>query len=97
MKKIVLGILVGVIALNFTACEDKKVVSIKEKIYTIEDFTKNKDLREKYLKKCKNGEIHPDNLNCINVNRANYKMSLNNTTPVDDLSNYIVKTPKKEK
>ncbi len=97
MKRIILGSLASIMVLSFTACDDKKVVI--EKNYTVEDFTKDKKLRMEYFKKCKKGELHPDNLNCINVKKAQHRITLNNTKskPEHDLSKYIVKTPKDKK
>ena len=41
-----------------------------EKIYTVDDFKNNKELLDEYRKKCKNGEIHGDSLNCQNSHKA---------------------------
>lgn len=59
-KLLVLGsILCGLV---LTACN--------EKIYTVEDFSKNKELRNEYRKKCENGELSGDHLNCQNSFKA---------------------------
>ncbi|MFQ1000005.1 EexN family lipoprotein [Gilliamella sp. BG6] len=46
-----------------------------EKTYTVEDFKNNKELLDEYRKKCENGEIDGDSLNCENSFKAN--LSLN--------------------
>lgn len=38
-----------------------------EKTYTVSDFENNRELRDEYNKKCQNGEIDGDSLNCQNV------------------------------
>ena len=38
-----------------------------EKTYTVSDFENNKELLDEYNKKCQNGEIDGDSLNCKNV------------------------------
>ncbi|OCG27558.1 hypothetical protein A9G45_09395 [Gilliamella sp. HK2] len=37
-----------------------------EKTYTVDDFKNNKELLDEYRKKCENGEIDGDSLNCQN-------------------------------
>ncbi|MCX8618895.1 EexN family lipoprotein [Gilliamella sp. B2923] len=41
-----------------------------EKTYTVEDFKNNKELLDQYRKKCINGEIYGDSLNCQNSHKA---------------------------
>lgn len=41
-----------------------------EKIYTVDEFANNKELREEYRQKCKNGELSGDHLNCQNSFKA---------------------------
>lgn len=41
-----------------------------EKTYTVEDFKNDKELLDKYRKKCENGEIDGDSLNCQNSHKA---------------------------
>ncbi|OCG69518.1 hypothetical protein A9G43_00940 [Gilliamella sp. Occ3-1] len=48
-----------------------------EKTYTVEDFKNNKELLDEYRKKCENGEIDGDSLNCEN----SFKANLNLNTP----------------
>lgn len=38
-----------------------------EKTYTVEDFENSKELRDEYSKKCQNGEIDGNSLNCENL------------------------------
>lgn len=69
MKKSILLIIAG-FALTATACD--------EKTYTVKEFEADKTLQKTFLDKCKNGEIHPDNLNCINARKArNHNRNLN--------------------
>ncbi|MWN05325.1 EexN family lipoprotein [Gilliamella sp. Pas-s95] len=41
-----------------------------KKTYTVEDFEDNKEILDKYRKKCENGEIDGDSLNCQNSHKA---------------------------
>lgn len=41
-----------------------------EKTYTVSEFENNSELRDEYNKKCINGELNGDSLNCQNVNKA---------------------------
>jgi len=58
MKKIII-LMAAVFALS--ACD---------KTYTVKDFQADKELRLKYLEKCRNGEIDGENLNCRNADMA---------------------------
>ncbi|MBE2898439.1 EexN family lipoprotein [Pasteurellaceae bacterium 20609_3] len=41
-----------------------------EKVYTVDDFKKDEKLLAEYITKCEKGELHPDDLNCINSKKA---------------------------
>lgn len=41
-----------------------------EKTYTVEDFKNDKELLDKYRKKCENSEIDGDSLNCQNSHKT---------------------------
>lgn len=42
-----------------------------EQTITVEQFKSDQVLLNKYLEKCKNGELHKEDINCINANQAN--------------------------
>ena len=39
-------------------------------VITVEQFKADQTLLEKYLYQCKNGEIHPNDLICLNAKKA---------------------------
>lgn len=41
-----------------------------EKTYTVDEFSADKELLDTYNRKCKNGEIDGNSLNCQNVHKA---------------------------
>ncbi|WP_165773124.1 EexN family lipoprotein [Conservatibacter flavescens] len=46
----------------------------------IDDFKKDEKLRTEFLKKCDNGELHEQDLNCQNVKKAsndNFDLNFN--------------------
>ena len=47
-----------------------------EKTYTVDDFKNNKELREEYNKKCKNGELDSFSLNCRNAAEATFSLRI---------------------
>lgn len=52
-----------------------------EKTHTVEDFTKDDNLRKSFLAKCDNGELHNQDLNCQNARKAEQnKIMLNSLT-----------------
>ena len=61
MKKIIFYL----IFIFISACGDKT--------YTVEDFIKNEKLFNDFYQKCENGEFHNQDINCINVKKANIK------------------------
>lgn len=70
MKKAVL-LFFGILFIS--ACNDKT--------YTVEDFMKDDDLRKSFLSKCDNGELHNQELNCLNSRKAERdKVMLNSIT-----------------
>ena len=48
--------------LCLTACNDKQ--------YTVKDFFHDDNIRATYINKCENGEIRPEELNCLNSKKA---------------------------
>ena len=52
--------------LSLPACKE-------EKSYTVDEFLKDDHLRAEWIKKCENGEVRPELLNCINVAKAKDK------------------------
>lgn len=69
VKKIVLCVLAS---LFLSACNEK------EESYTVDDFMKNDSLRAEWVKKCENGELRPEELNCINALKAKNKKRSHN-------------------
>ena len=67
MKKIALLI---ISSLALVACNEKE--------YTVDEFMKNDQLRAEWIKKCENGEVRPELLNCINVAKAKDKLISHN-------------------
>ncbi|MDP8042535.1 EexN family lipoprotein [Pasteurella atlantica] len=65
MKKVIF-ILISIFLLN--ACG--------EKIYTVDDFSKDDKLLKTYHQKCKNGELNWENLNCKNMQKARVKKGI---------------------
>ncbi|TPH00593.1 EexN family lipoprotein [Haemophilus haemolyticus] len=47
------------------------LVACSEQTITVEQFKSDQVLLNKYLEKCKNGELHKEDINCINANQAN--------------------------
>lgn len=41
-----------------------------EKTYTVDEFMKDDNLRKSFVAKCSNGELHRENLNCLNSRKA---------------------------
>lgn len=54
------------------------LIACSEKDYTVDEFLKNDELRSEWLKKCDNGEVRPELLNCINAKKAADKIQNNN-------------------
>ena len=61
MKKLALLIISGI-----------AIAGCSEKTYTVKEFEDDAALRTKFVAKCKNGELHPEDLNCINALKADY-------------------------
>ncbi|OOF66774.1 EexN family lipoprotein [Rodentibacter sp. Ppn85] len=74
MKKLALLLISGI-----------ALVACNEKEYTVDDFMKNDQLRTEWLKKCENGEVRPELLNCINSKKAIDKMRTHNFDYLDNL------------
>lgn len=68
MKKL-LFIVVSLISLS--ACKE-------ERSYTVDEFLKDDHLRAEWVKKCENGEVRPELLNCINSLKAKQKKQNHN-------------------
>lgn len=60
MKKL---ISLCVLVLSLSACSEQTI--------TVEQFKADQTLLSQYLAKCKNGELHKEDINCINVKQAN--------------------------
>lgn len=60
MKKL---IILCVLSISLLACSEQTI--------TVEQFKSDQVLLNKYLEKCKNGELHKEDINCINANQAN--------------------------
>lgn len=69
MKGKMVFILFGVLSLS--ACKE-------EKSYTVDEFLKDDYLRAEWVKKCENGEVRPELLNCINSMKAQSKKQSQN-------------------
>lgn len=41
-----------------------------EKVITVDEFKADDALLSQYIAKCKNGELHKEDINCINANKA---------------------------
>ena len=41
-----------------------------EKTYTVKEFEADLKLQKVSIEKCKNGELHPEDLNCLNARTA---------------------------
>lgn len=41
-----------------------------EKTYTVDEFMKDDNLRKSFVAKCDNGELHREDLNCLNSKKA---------------------------
>lgn len=46
------------------------ISACNEKTYTIDEFMKDDDLRKSFVVKCDNGELHREDLNCLNSKKA---------------------------
>lgn len=64
MNKLIMCFCVSIATIALTGCEDKT--------FTVNDFKKDDTLRAEFLQKCKNGEIRPESMNCINSKEAEY-------------------------
>lgn len=64
--------------LTFTTILVFILTGCNEKTYTIDEFSANKELRNEYNKKCKNGEIDTESLNCQNVFKASIHTKVDN-------------------
>lgn len=58
MKKI--SLLIGVLFL----------IGCGEKTHTVDEYLKNETLYNEFMAKCKNGELHEQHINCVNVIKA---------------------------
>lgn len=58
-NKLTLGLFIATV---LAACGDKT--------YTVDEFVKDPAVRDQFLTKCHNGELHPDNINCINAKKS---------------------------
>ncbi|MDY6216593.1 EexN family lipoprotein [Actinobacillus porcinus] len=65
MKKV---ILLSLMSIFLSACS--------EEVITIEQFKADQSLLDSYLSKCKNGELHEEDINCINARKAKTKIIL---------------------
>ncbi|MBN6078476.1 EexN family lipoprotein [Aggregatibacter actinomycetemcomitans] len=52
------------VSLFLFGCEDK--------VYSRDELTRDISLRNKLLQKCDNGELHPEDLNCINARKVDF-------------------------
>ncbi|MDD0824891.1 EexN family lipoprotein [Mannheimia sp. AT1] len=52
-----------------------------EKTHTVDEFMKDENLRNSFLAKCDNGELHNQDLNCLNSRKAEQ-----NKTMLDSLT-----------
>ena len=41
-----------------------------EKTYTVKEFMQDEALRDQFIAKCENGELRPEDMNCINSRQA---------------------------
>ncbi len=80
MRKI--SLLFVLVAL-FSGCSKKPTaISFLDRVYTVEEFQKDKDTRKKVLNECQNnpGELRQDP-NCVNAGRAAVSQQLSNEIP----------------
>ncbi len=61
MKKLAVLIISGI-----------EIAGCSEKTYTVKEFEDDATLRTKFVEKCKNGELHPEDLNCINALKVDF-------------------------
>ena len=50
-----------------------------EKVITVDEFKADDALLSQYIAKCKNGELHKEDINCINANKAKNSIILENS------------------
>lgn len=60
-----------VLSISLLACSEQTI--------TVEQFKSDQVLLNKYLEKCKNGELHKEDINCINANKAKNSIILENS------------------
>lgn len=51
------------LVLSLSACSEQTI--------TVDQFKSDQALLSQYLDKCKNGELHKEDINCINAKKAN--------------------------
>lgn len=57
-----------------------------EKTYTVDEFMKDDNLRKSFVAKCNNGELHREDLNCLNAKKAD-----RNKTMLDGMTEHGTK------
>ena len=60
-----------VLSISLLACSEQTI--------TVEQFKSDQVLLNRYLEKCKNGELHKEDINCINANKAKNSIILENS------------------
>ena len=60
-----------VLSISLLACSEQTI--------TVEQFKSDQVLLNKYLEKCKNGELYKEDINCINANKAKNSIILENS------------------
>lgn len=64
-------ILISLCSVFLFACSDK--------VITVDEFKADEALLNQYIAKCKNGELHKEDINCINANKAKNSIILENS------------------
>ena len=52
---------------------------VVKKTITVDEFKADDALLSQYIAKCKNGELHKEDINCINANKAKNSIILENS------------------
>lgn len=62
------------------------ISACNEKTYTVDEFMKDDNLRKSFVAKCENGELHREDLNCLNSRKAD-----RNKTMLDGMTEHGTK------